>query len=124
MKNLLLSIGIAAAVVCAPPAAWVQDKASQAFVKKAIEGNLAEVEMGKLAQQNSASDGVRQIGKDLEQDHSAANDKATAAAKDLGLTDHRIPREQAQHHRLALASSADHSSGAPSWRAVSRIQSR
>jgi len=28
MKNLLLSIGIAAAVVCAPPAAWVQDKAS------------------------------------------------------------------------------------------------
>jgi hypothetical protein len=39
-----------------------KDKASEAFLKKAIEGNYAEVSMGDLAQKNGQSDGVRSFG--------------------------------------------------------------
>ncbi|HKA74242.1 MAG TPA: DUF4142 domain-containing protein, partial [Xanthobacteraceae bacterium] len=73
MKNLFLSVGLATALACAAPAARAQNKGDQAFLKKAIEGNYAEIEMGKLAQQKGASDGVRSFGKQLEQDHAAAN---------------------------------------------------
>src|SRR5437588_9726751 len=87
MKNLFMGVGLATALVCAAPAAWAQGKntAGQEFLKKAIEGNLAEIEMGKLAQQKGASDGVRSYGKQLEQDHAAANQKATALANEMGM---------------------------------------
>ena len=65
---------------------FAQDKASQKFVKEAIEGNLAEVQMGQLAQKNGNSDGVRSFGQMLEKDHTDAKQKATAAANSLGVT--------------------------------------
>jgi putative membrane protein len=88
MKNLLVSAGLATALVCAAPAAWAQGKnsADQAFLKKAIEANYAEIEMGKLAQQNGASEDVKSFGKMLQDDHSKANDKAMSLAKDMGMT--------------------------------------
>ena len=60
---------------------FAQDAGSQKFLKEAIEGNLAEVEMGKLSQKQGASEGVRAFGQMLEKDHSDANQKATAVAK-------------------------------------------
>jgi putative membrane protein len=106
-KNLLLSIGLAA-LLCAAPPAWAQnrDAAGQAFLKKAIEGNLAEVEMGKLAQQKGASDGVRQYGKQLEQDHAAANEKAVALAKEMGMAPPTEPnkKQKADYDRMSKLS--------------------
>src|SRR5262245_36939705 len=49
-------------------------------------GNYAEIEMGKLAQEKGASDSVRSFGKQLEQDHAAANTKAMDVAKQMGMT--------------------------------------
>src|SRR5499425_2160945 len=86
MKNLFLSVGLATALACAAPAARAQNKGDQQFMKKAIEANYAEIEMGKLAQEKGASDGVRQFGKQLEQDHAAANTKAMDVAKQIGMT--------------------------------------
>ena len=63
-----------------------QEKPSQAFLKKAIVGNYAEVQMGQLAQQKSQNDDVKKFGKMLADDHSAANQKAQDAAKSLGVT--------------------------------------
>jgi putative membrane protein len=89
--NKLGVVAVLAAVVVAGPA-WAQgtsakaDKASQTFITKAIEGNYAEVEMGKLAQQNGQSDAVKSFGQMLMSDHGSANDKAIAAAKDIGVT--------------------------------------
>src|SRR5215217_1828235 len=94
MKNLFLSFGLATALACAAPAAWAQNTAGQEFLKKAIEGNLAEIEMGKLAQQKGASDGVRSFGKQLEQDHAAANQKATALAKEMQMTPPTQPNKK------------------------------
>jgi putative membrane protein len=66
--------------------AYAAEKPSQAFLKKAIEGNFAEVEMGKLAQQNGQNDDVKKFGQTLIDDHSAANQKAMDAAKSMGVT--------------------------------------
>ena len=57
---------------------------SQSFLKKAIQGNYAEVEMGKLTQQYGQSDNVKNFGQMLQADHTAANEKAIDAAKSMG----------------------------------------
>ena len=41
----------------------------QAFVKKALEGGDAEVQLGQLAQQKSQSPDVKQFGQKMVQDH-------------------------------------------------------
>ena len=46
-------------VIIGTSAALAKDKASDSFLKKAIEGNYAEVKMGELAQNNGQSDGVK-----------------------------------------------------------------
>jgi putative membrane protein len=66
--------------------AHAAEKPSQTFLKKAIQGNYAEVEMGKLAQQNGQSDNVKNFGQMLQADHAAANEKAIDAAKSMGVT--------------------------------------
>jgi len=62
------------------------DKDSQTFIKNAIEGNNAEVDVGKLAQEKGQSDAVKQFGAMLVKDHSAANTKAQDVAKQLDVT--------------------------------------
>lgn len=61
------------------------DKDSQKFIKAAIEGNIAEVDVGKLAQEKGKSDAVKQFGAMLVKDHSAANEKAKQAASQIGV---------------------------------------
>ena len=61
-------------------------QADQKFIKEAIEGNLAEVQMGQLAQKNGASQGVKDFGRMLETDHGQANTKATSVASALNVT--------------------------------------
>ena len=45
-------------------------KADQNFMNDAVQGDLSEIKMGKLAQQKGQSQGVKQFGQMLEQDHS------------------------------------------------------
>lgn len=82
--NLLLATGVSIALSLSAVSA--KDKGSELFLKKAIEGNYAEVSMGELAQKNGQSDGVKSFGKMLSTDHEAANQKATDVAKGMGLT--------------------------------------
>jgi putative membrane protein len=87
--KLMLGASLAAALLYGSPSFAqdkTSDKASQKFITEAIEGNLAEIQMGQLAQKNGNSDGVRSFGKMLEQDHSAANRKAIDVAKSMGVT--------------------------------------
>lgn len=67
------------------PQAQQPDKASQSFIKTAIEGNNAEIEVGKLAQQRGQSDAVKQYGAMLVKDHSEANTKAQQVARQLNV---------------------------------------
>jgi len=86
MKRILSSLGAVIILLTAAMAsAQAKDKPSQAFLKKAIEGNFAEVSMGDLAQKNGQSDDVKAYGKMLSADHAAANQKALDAAKGVGI---------------------------------------
>jgi putative membrane protein len=63
-----------------PVAILAADSPDASFYKKAAEGGMAEVELGKLAQDKSATPSVRDFGAMMIKDHSAANDKLKAIA--------------------------------------------
>lgn len=92
-KTLIVSLAAVAALT-GSSYALAQNRADQAFLKKAIEGNLAEVAVGKLAQEKGSSDGVKSFGRQLETDHSAANEKAMSVATSLNVTPPTEPSKQ------------------------------
>ena len=109
MKNL--SVALLAASLAWP--ACAAEKPSQAFLKKAIEGNFAEAEMGKLAQQNAQDDNVKKYGQTLTDDHSAANQKAMDAAKSMGVTPPDGPnrKQKADYDRMSKMKGAEFDHG-------------
>jgi putative membrane protein len=70
-----------------PVSALAADSPDMSFYKKAAEGGLAEVELGKLAQEKSPTQSVKDFGAMMVKDHSAANRKlqTVAASKDIKL---------------------------------------
>src|ERR1700761_185836 len=70
-----------------PMSAVAADNPDMSFYKKAAEGGLAEVELGKLAQEKSPTQTVKDFGAMMVKDHSAANRKlqTVAASKDIKL---------------------------------------
>jgi putative membrane protein len=107
ITKLGVAASLAAAVLFGSPS-FAQDKASLKFLKGAIEGNLAEVQMGQLAQKQAKSDGVRSFGQMLEKDHSDAEKKASAAANSLGMTPPTTPssKQKADYDRMSKLPSA------------------
>src|ERR1700704_3691645 len=86
IKRAILGLGIGIAMLSIAVAAPSADKNSQKFIKDAMEGNLAEGQVGKLAHDKSMDDGVRAFGDMLVKDHSAGNEKATQVANAIGVT--------------------------------------
>jgi putative membrane protein len=88
--------------------ASAKDKQSEAFLKKAIEGNFAEVSMGDLAQKNGQSDAVKSYGRMLSTDHAAANQKALDAANSLGMNPPTGPnaKQKADYDKMSKMSGA------------------
>jgi putative membrane protein len=70
-----------------PVSVFAADNPDASFYKKAAEGGLAEVELGKLAQDKSPTQSVKEFGSMMVKDHSAANEKlkAIAEAKNVKL---------------------------------------
>jgi putative membrane protein len=104
-RPVVLSIVTTLAIICAG-AASAKDKASESFLKKAIEGNYAEIDMGELAQKSGQSDGAKSFGKMLSTDHMAANEKAMDAAKSMGMTVPTEPntKQKADYDKMAKMS--------------------
>jgi len=72
--------------ISAPAFAQTQKSGDRAFVMKAAEGGLAEVELGKLAAQNGQSDEVKKFGQRMVDDHGKANDELKALAQQKNIT--------------------------------------
>ena len=107
MKTLVgIAPAAALASMLAVPPALADNTKADAFMQKAIAGNLAEIKVGQLAQQKGASEGVRHFGTVLEQDHSTANQQAMTAASSMGVTPPAEPgrMEQAEYRHLASLS--------------------
>ena len=102
MKSL--SIAVLADSVALPALGPAQAAAKgEAFLKKALGGDLAEVQMGKLAQEKGSSDAVRSFGQTLVTDHSKAQQQATETAQSLGVTAPSAPPKKAQDEKAKLS---------------------
>lgn len=55
------------------------------FVKKALEGNMAEVQMGQLALEKSSDDQVKQFAQRMVDDHGKMLDQLKPAAQAMGV---------------------------------------
>jgi len=86
MRTTLITTMLASTLALASAHALAASKESQTFITKAIEGNLAEIEMGKFAQSQGQSEDVKSFGAMLVQDHTDSNEKATNVAQELGVT--------------------------------------
>jgi putative membrane protein len=113
MMKSMLGAALAAALMVAGTAVAQEktgapDKDGQKFLTEAIQGNLAEVEMGKLAQQKGQSEAVKAFGKMLVTDHTDALHKASALASAGGMTPPTEPNAQqkAEHDRMSRMSGA------------------
>src|SRR5258705_10749952 len=106
---MYLSLGTAILMAISIVTASAKDKPSETFLKKAIEGNYAEVSMGDLAQKNGQSDGVKSFGKMLSTDHAAANQKAMDAAKGMDMKPPSGPnaKQKADYVKMSKMSGAN-----------------
>ena len=84
-------------------------RADRKFVEDAAVGGMAEVQMGNLAQQKAASDGVRQFGMRMVNDHTKAGDelKQVASAKGIEVPAALDKKHQKDMDRLSKMSGAD-----------------
>jgi putative membrane protein len=56
------------------------------FARKAAQGGMAEVKMGRLAEEKGSSQDVKNFGKKMVEDHSAANEKLEGIASQQNIT--------------------------------------
>jgi len=61
----------------------MQDKA---FLRKAAEGGMAQVQLGQLAQQKASSQDVRQFGEKMVQEHAQLNEQLKPIAEQDGVS--------------------------------------
>jgi putative membrane protein len=69
-----------------PLMAMAADKSpDESFYKDAAEGGLAEVQLGQMAQDKGQSTAVKDFGRMMVQDHTAANEKLKSVAVGRGV---------------------------------------
>ena len=112
IRKTMVAIGVSLAVAFAGSFAQAQSKApSQAeksFMTKAMQGDMAEVKMGQLAEQNGQSAKVKDFGKTLVQDHSANLDKAKSIAQSMSVQVPSAPnaKQKAAYDKLSKLNGA------------------
>ena len=70
----------------APMKAKAISSGDRAFMIKAAQGGMAEIETGKLAESNGANATVKSFGQKMQQDHSKAGDELKAIAQSKNVT--------------------------------------
>jgi len=85
------------------------DKGSIKFMEKAAAGGMAEVELGKLAQERAANAQVKEFGARMATDHAKANEelRPIADAKHVALPGGPDKKQQRAYKKLAKLSGAE-----------------
>jgi putative membrane protein len=98
----------AAATAGSAPAAAKVSRGDRSFFVTAAEDGMAEVELGKLAQQKGGSEQVKGFGTQMVTDHTKAGDELKALASSKGVTLPSTPgKHQKDIDKLAKKSGAD-----------------
>jgi putative membrane protein len=107
MNRLAFAVIFAASLAPAAASA-AASQADKTFITDAVQGNLAEIQMGQLAEQKGQTDAVKSFGQMLVTDHQANNEKAKQLASQLGVTPPTEPsaKQRAEHDRMAKLSGA------------------
>jgi putative membrane protein len=79
----MAGLGVGFLLLCVTPSLAQSD---EEFLTAAIETNLAEIQMGELAADKGSVQEVKDFGNTLVEDHTAANEEATALASSMGVT--------------------------------------
>jgi putative membrane protein len=69
------------------------------FMTRAASGGMMEVEAGKLAQSNAASEHVKKFAVMIVEDHTKANNELKALATSLNVT---LPTSLSDHHKMMV----------------------
>ena len=114
--TLILTLGTAIALSPAfgakePAASPKETKASAtdtAFIKKAADGGMTEVELGKVAEKNGQRDDVKSFGSHMVKDHGKANDdlKSVASKMNVPVPDKVSAEHQAKIDKMSKLSGA------------------
>jgi putative membrane protein len=64
------------------------------FVHSALEGGMAEVELGQLAEQKGSSDDVKQFGQHMVADHTKLGDEMKQVAQQMGVNPPKGPSKK------------------------------
>jgi putative membrane protein len=105
MRSIFAVTILAAGVVCAQSLS----RTDESFLKKASEGNTAEVKMGELAKTNAANDAVKKFGERMVTDHSKmyVQVKSLAAAENVSLPGDMSMKDRVEYKRLEDKHGAD-----------------
>jgi putative membrane protein len=104
MTNYKLMMAVAGLVgLTASQTMAAMSATDHTFAQKAAAGGLAEVALGQLAQQNGAAEQVKDFGRRMVADHSAANDELQKIAQTENITLPTTPasKDQALQKRLS-----------------------
>ncbi len=74
----------------------------ESFVKTAVQGDVSEMTLGKLAAGRGSSDGVRAYGRMLAQDHAQGRDQALQVARTVGAHPPQKPTGEADREYRKL----------------------
>lgn len=76
--------------------------ANRMFMTKAMQGDLAEIQIGELAQQKGTNEKVKRFGEKLATDHGANLETAKSVAQSIGATPPTAPNatQKATYDRL------------------------
>jgi putative membrane protein len=105
-RNFGIAAGALLLTLAGAAATWAADDSSSKFIKEAIQGNLAEVKVGQLAQEKGGSQGVKDFGATLVKDHQAANQSAMRIAQQMSVTPPDAPsmKQKAVYTKLSALS--------------------
>ena len=105
--RILAIASLALTSLLAAPVAFADADAPQTFIKKAIQGDEAELKLGDLAAKKADTKEVRDFGYMLSEDHAKAREQAIRVARGLGVMPPREPLPKAEAEMAKL----EHMSG-------------
>jgi putative membrane protein len=105
MKTLTFVLTLGTAVALSSAFAADKEKSDKAtaretaFIKKATDGGMTEIELGKVAEKNGQKDDVKAFGKQMVKDHGKANDDLKSVASKMNVT---VPDKVSAKHRARI----------------------
>lgn len=111
MKTLTLILTLGTVMALSPAFAAPKEKsekapasdkasaADKAFIMKAADGGMTEVELGKVAEKNGQKEDVKSFGSQMVKDHGTANENLKGIASKMNVT---VPDKVSAKHQAKI----------------------